>query len=141
MYCKYLLYIIANYFITMSKKIIITEKQEQQLLEHLICEQTFPIDTNKVLLVKNYLDKHFKKGTLAEFGENGLPVNTPVVGLLNNGEVVKNLTARQLYDILEDEFKGMYSNKIQLSKFIARVIKDWYANKISKDGLLSTTNC
>lgn len=125
----------------MGKKIIITEKQEQQLLEHLIVEQEFPIEPNKVLLVKSYLDSNFKRGKLAEFGENGLPVNTPVVGLINNGEVIKNLTARQLFDVLEDEFRGMFSNKIQRSKFLAKVIQDWYANKITKDGLLSVTHC
>lgn len=125
----------------MSKKIIITEAQEQKLLEYLIFETTYPIEPNKVLLVKNYLDKNFKKGNLAEFGANGLPVNTPVVGLLNNGQVVKNLNAKQLFDVLEDEFRGMFSDKIQRSKFLAQVIKDWYVNKISKEGLLSTTHC
>jgi hypothetical protein len=125
----------------MGKKIIITETQEQKLLEYLILETTYPIEPNKVLLVKDYLDKNFKKGNLAEFGANGLPVNTPVVGILNNGQVVKNLTAKQLFDILEDEFRGMFSDKIQRSKFLAQVIKDWYGNKISKEGLLSKTHC
>ena len=125
----------------MGKKIIITETQEQKLLEYLILEKNYPIEPSKVLLVKDYLDKNFKKGNLAEFGANGLPVNTPVVGLLNNGQVVKNLTAKQLFDVLEDEFRGMFSDKIQRSKFLAQVIKDWYANKISKEGLLSTTYC
>lgn len=123
------------------RKLIITEKQEQKLLEYLVMENRYPIEPNKVLIVKNYLDKNFKRGNISEFGDNGLPTNTPVVGLLNNGEVVKNLTARQLFDLLEDEFRGMFSNKIQRSKFLAQVIKDWYANKISKEGLLSTTHC
>lgn len=125
----------------MSKKIKITESQEQQLLEFLILEQRYPIDTNKVLLVKNYLDKNFKRGNINEFGSNGLPINTPVVGLLSNGEVVKNLNAHQLFDILEDEFRGLFSDKIQRSKFLVQVIKDWYAKKISKEGLLSTSYC
>ena len=125
----------------MGKKIIITESQEQKLLEYLIMEERFPIQPQKVLIVKAYLDKHFKKGTLNQFGDNGIPQNIPVVGMLSNGEVVKNLTAKQLFDVLEDEFRGMFSNKIQRSKFLAQVIKDWYANKISKDGLLSQTYC
>jgi hypothetical protein len=123
------------------KKIILTEKQEQQLLEFLILEKTYPINPNKVLIVKKYLDKNFKKGTLSEFGSNGLPTNTPVVGVLSNSKVVKNLTAEQLFDILEDEFRGMFSDKIERSKFLTQVIKDWYYNKITKDGLLSKTNC
>jgi hypothetical protein len=123
------------------KKIIITEKQEQTLLEHLITERTYPIEPNKVLLVKKYLDTNFKKGNIAQFGDNGMPINTPVVGMLNRGEVVKNLTASQLFDVLEDEFRGLFSDKIQRSKFLAQVIKDWYADKISKEGLLSKTHC
>ena len=125
----------------MGKKIIITEAQEQALCEYLIMEQTYPIDPNKVLLVKAYLDKHFNKGSLAQFGDNGMPQTIPVVGVLSGGNVVKNLTAQQLLDILENEFRGMFTDKIQKTKFLAQVIKDWYAGKITKDGLLSTTHC
>jgi hypothetical protein len=64
-----------------------------------------------------------------------------VAGMMSGGNVVKNLTARQLFDILENEFRGMFSDKIQRSKFLAQVIKDWYAGRISKEGLLSTTHC
>lgn len=125
----------------MGKKIIITEQQEQTLLEHLIMEKTYPIDPNKVLLVKAYLDKNFKKGKLAQFGDDGMPEGLSVAGMMSGGNVVKNLTARQLFDILENEFRGMFSDKIQRSKFLAQVIKDWYAGRISKEGLLSTTHC
>lgn len=125
----------------MGKKIIITEQQEQTLLEHLIMEKTYPIDPNKVLLVKAYLDKNFKKGKLAQFGDDGLPEGLSVAGMMSGGNVVKNLTARQLFDVLENEFRGMFSDKIQRSKFLAQVIKDWYAGRISKEGLLSTTHC
>lgn len=126
----------------MGKKIIITEQQEQMLLEHLIMEKTYPIDVNKVLLVKNFLDKHFKRGSLAQFGADGMPENTPVVGVVSgDGKIVKNLTARQLFDVLEDAFKGMFSDKIQRAKFLSQVIKDWYYGRITKEGLLSTTNC
>lgn len=74
-------------------------------------------------------------------GSNGMPINEPVVGLIAGNEVVKNLTARQLLDVLMDEFRGMFSDKIQRSKFLAQIIKDWYAGKITKEGLLSTTHC
>lgn len=125
----------------MGKKIIITEQQEQALLEHFIMERTYPIDPNKVLLVKAYLDKNFKKGKLAQFGDDGMPEGLSVAGMMSGGNVVKNLTARQLFDVLENEFRGMFSDKIQRSKFLAQVIKDWYAGRISKEGLLSTTHC
>ena len=71
----------------MGKKIIITEKQEQTLLEHLIMEQTFVIEPNKVLLVKAYLDKNFHKGKLAQFGANGMPEEIPVVGYRQDNQL------------------------------------------------------
>lgn len=125
----------------MRRKIIITEQQEQTLLEHLIMEKTYPIDPNKVLVVKGYLDKNFKKGEISQFGSSGMPEGMSVVGIISGGNVVKNLTAKQLFDVLEDEFRGMFSDKVQRSKFLAQVIKDWYAGRISKEGLLSTTHC
>lgn len=120
------------------KKIIITEQQEEKLLEYFILEKRYPVEPSKVLIVKEYLDKNFKKGKLAEF-KNGKPTNTPVVGRLHNGEVVKNLNSRQLLDELYDEFIGMFSDRIQCLKFLSKVIKDWYNNGISKEGLLSNT--
>ncbi len=121
------------------KIIKLNENQEKELLEFLVLENRYPVDTEKVLIIKNFLDKNFKRGNITEFGENGLPSNKPVVGMLSNGQIVKNLTARQLFDVLENEFRGMFSDKIQRSKFIAQVIKDWYYKKITKEGLLSTT--
>ena len=123
------------------KKIIITEEQEPNLINYLVVQKTYPVNSNNVLLVKDYLDKNFKRGSLSEFGSNGMPTNTPVVGVLSGGEVVKNLVAQQLLDILEDEFRGMFSDKIERSKFLSQVMIDWYYNKISKDGLLSVTHC
>jgi hypothetical protein len=121
------------------KIIKLNENQEKELLEFLVLENRYPVDTEKVLIIKNFLDKNFKRGNITEFGENGLPNNKPVVGMLSNGQIVKNLTASQLFDVLENEFRGMFSDKIQRSKFIAQVIKDWYYKKITKEGLLSTT--
>lgn len=125
----------------MRKKIRITEKQEQILLEHLIMEKTYPVDTNKVRVVNDYLDKHFERVAIDEIGADGMPVQTKAVGLLSGGKTVKYLNARQLFDLLEDEFRGMFSDKIQRAKFLVQVIKDWYKKEISKEGLLSTTHC
>ena len=45
-----------------------------------------------------------------------MPTNTPVVGVLSNSKVVKNLTAGQLFDILEDEFRGCLELAIYMLK-------------------------
>ena len=126
----------------MGKKIYITEKQEQMLMEHLVMERRFSINPTQVLLVKEFLDKNFQPCKLNEFGDNGAPVATPIVQMKGpDGSPVKGLTARQLYDYLEPQFANMFSDKIQMSKFLVQVIKDWYYGRISKEGLLSTTHC
>ena len=126
----------------MRKKIYITEKQEQMLMEHLIMERRFSINPTQVLLVKEFLDKNFQPCKLNEFGANGAPVATPIVQMKGpDGSPVKGLTARQLYDYLEPQFANMFSDKIQMSKFLVQVIKVWYYGRISKEGLLSTTHC
>lgn len=124
----------------MGKKIFLTEKQEQQLLEYLIIEQRFTINPDDVLMVKEFLDANFKKGKLEEF-KDGVPGCTPIVGRLLNGKVVQNLNARQLLDVLEDKYRNLYSNNVQRSKFLSKVLQDWYKGEISKEGLLSTTYC
>ena len=123
------------------KKIIINESQEQMLLEHLICEKRYPIEPEKVLHVKNFLDKNFERGNLGKFGDNGFPLNEPIVGMKFNGKVVKNVTGEQLLDILNDEYRALYNDKIRNEKFLATVMRDWYYKKISKEGLLSVTHC
>ena len=51
-------------------KLIINEKQEQLLIGMLLNEEkTFPVEPEKVLVVKKYLDKNFIKGKRAECAE------------------------------------------------------------------------
>lgn len=125
----------------MSKKIILTESQEHLLVEHLICEKRYPVETDKVLHVKNFLDKNFERGKISKIGENGFPLDEPIVGVKYNNKVVQNKTGNQLLDILKDEYRGLYEDKIRLEKFLARVMIDWYYKRITKEGLLSVTHC
>lgn len=126
----------------MGKKIYITEEQEQMLVGHLVMETRFPINPTQVLIVKEFLDKNFQPCKLNEFGANGVPIATPIVQIKGpDGQPVKGLTARQLYDYLEPQFANMFSDKIHMSKFLVQVIKDWYYNRITKEGLLSVTHC
>lgn len=124
----------------MSKKIILTEAQEKEFIRFMITEKTYPVEPTKVLRVKEFLDKNFKRGSLTGLGNNGFPKNTPVVGMISNKEVVKNLTAEQLLYLLEDEFRGMFDDKEKLKRFLKQVMKHWYYKNISKEGLLTITN-
>lgn len=123
----------------MGKKIIITEEQEKIIMANMLYENSlYSVEPDKVLLIKKYLDKNFKRGTINDVDSNGNPSIMPIVAMIGtNGDVIKNMSMEQLYDLLIDQFKDIYSNKIKQSKFIAQIIKDWYSKKITNDGLLS----
>lgn len=120
-------------------KIIINEEQEKILISRFLNEaKYYTVDTDKVLVVKKFLDKNFKRASMTQFDNNGDLVDKPIVGLLDNsGNVVKNMTDKQLFDLLQDKFSNIYANNIQRDKFIAQIIKDWYYNSIKDNGLLS----
>ena len=126
----------------MSKKIYITEEQEQMLVKHLVMEKRYPINPNHVLYVKDILDKNFIKCNLNQMSPEGKPVSTPIVQLKGpDGNPVRACDASYVQDFLEPECANMFADRIQLSKFLRQVIIDWYAGTISKEGLLSVTHC
>ena len=126
----------------MVKKIYITEEQEQMLVEHLVMERRYPINPAHVLYVQDILDKNFIRCGLNQRSSNGIPVSTPIVQLKGpDGKPVKNCNARDVMDFLEPKCANMFSDRIQLPKFLRQVIIDWYDNKISKEGLLTVTHC
>ena len=130
-------------FNAMSKKIIITERQERLFLKSMLKEQTFPTDPTKVLLVKDLLDSNFAKGTLSKgLDKNGLPLLVPVVYYKVNGtpDEKSPLDARGVFDRLELKFQHMFADPKQRTQFLKAVIKDWYKGGISREGLLSKTN-
>lgn len=121
------------------KRLIINESQEKLLISEFIFEnKIYSVDTDKVLVLKKFLDNNFKRASMSQINNSGMPVNTPIVGMMDNrGNIIKNMSDRQLFDLMQDKFKNIYDNNIQRDKFIAQVIKDWYYNKIDNNGLLS----
>ena len=122
---------------TFKKRIFVTESQFKSLT-NLLKEERFYIDTQKVLIVKKYLDKNFSRGSMDSIGADGYPKKTNVIGMKDNkGEVFKNMTFEQMLDLLEDKFHTIYIDRTKRSKFLNQVLKDWYNKKISNEGLLS----
>ena len=98
----------------------------------------FSVDPQKVLVVKNFLDKNFKRAVIARMDNNGYPKSTPIVGMIGtDGAVVKNMSDSQLYNLLVDKFKNIYSDKEKRNAFLKQVLIDWYGKRISNQGLLS----
>jgi hypothetical protein len=101
-------------------------------------QNVYFIDTNKVNVIKKFLDSNFVRASINVISNDGLPVNKPVIGLKDNsGKVVKNLTPQQLFYLIQDKFKNIYNNKDKRNKLLKQIVIDWYNNKISKEGLLS----
>lgn len=131
------------------KKVIITEEQEKKLANKLNEEilqmpvdkkmnKPYCINPDKVLLVKNFLDKNFQRGNMEDIGDNGLPRKTRIAAMMSSGgEVLRNLLDSELQDLLIDKYKNMFLDTVERELFMKQVVDDWFNNKISPIGLLS----
>lgn len=118
------------------KKIIINEKAEQKLISLMVNEGFNYSD--KVLLVKQFLDDNFARADSVEIGDNGHPKTNQVVAWLDKyKQLIKNITDKQLFYVVQDKFKNLFSSKSERDEFLKQVIKDWYYHKITKNGSLS----
>jgi hypothetical protein len=133
----------------MAKKIIVTEQQLTKIFEEIAGSEIikdketvpvrYPIDPNKVLLVKKCLDDYFKPGLLngADLA-SGLPGQQQIICMFaQNGEKISDMSFEDVEDRLIENFKNMFLNPDERKRFIKQVIRDWYDGRISPYGLLS----
>lgn len=134
------------------KKIIITEEQENKIKDMLNNgnksivkistpnkgNKTYVINTDKVLLIKRFLDSNFKMGKLENIGSDGLKKDTRIFSIMSStGESLKNLYEEDVCDLLIEKFKKMFLDKKERELFMKQVLKDWINNKIGVHGTLS----
>ena len=119
------------------KKIIINESTEKKLFESLINESLGY--SNKVTIIKNYLDNNFIKADIEQLNKEGDLEKTKLVIMLDSQKqpTEHRLTLEQLYYKLQYKFKNILSDKKERNIFIWNTINDWYNNKISKYNNLS----
>jgi hypothetical protein len=125
--------------------IIITESQEAMIMNALL--QDNPIEaeskdtpaedmSDKILSVKKYLDKYFKKGDIDQI-KDGKPSKLEVVIMVSdNGKFLKTLTDKQLFDQVQADFKNILPEKDR-DAFLKDVVIKWYNNKIKNSGTFS----
>ncbi len=119
------------------RRIIIKENDECKIISDLISEAFYP-NADKVLFIKKYLDKNFQRQSLDDIDSNGYPCISPsVIMMSSNGQPLKTMQPSEFLMFLDDKFHKMISDEGDRKKFLKQVIKDWYYNKISKNGLLS----
>jgi hypothetical protein len=95
---------------------------------------------DKAVLIKNFLDANFMRATFTKNGDDGLKKNIGIFVQLDSNKLPTDtqLTADSVFDIVQNKFNKIISDKTERNRFIIRVIKDWYNNeKGLKDGTLS----
>ena len=125
----------------MSRIIRITEEQERKLIGSILNEsQVYPVEPGKVLIVKKFLDKHFVRSKYTHSDASGDVVNQTVVMPKDPSGKPFGKTPISLKNVflrLEEEYKDMFTDKVQRTKFLQQVIKDWLNDRISSQGMLS----
>ena len=92
--------------------------------------------SDKVELVKKYLDNNFMRATFEKDGDNiGI-----FVKLSNHLPTEKSYWKQDVLDILDREFNNLVTDKKERDGFLSQLLDDWYNNKISKYGSLSAYN-
>ena len=111
--------------------------KEEEIIKTILLE-TFCPSSEKVVAVKEYLDKNFKKSEIDDFDENGYPIKVKCAYMINNnGQPIKTVLPKELLMILDDKFSKIISDKADKRKFLKQIIIDWFDNAISKEGILS----
>lgn len=122
------------------RHILINENKENEIISELISEAFYP-NADKVLFIKNYIDKNFQRQNLDDIDTNGYPCISPSVVMMScSGQPLKTMQPKEFLLFLDDKFHGMIADESDRKKFLKQVIKDWYNNKISKNGLLSVNH-
>ena len=113
-------------------EVLITERQEQILINHCLQEQ---IDySEKRLLLKKFLDDNFQKGSIDVMNDNGEPSKTEVVILLTQDKKpVKTMNDEQLFYYLQSKFRDILPEE-ERDEFLKDTIKKWFYDKITKAG-------
>lgn len=109
----------------------------EDIVGDILQESFFPI-ADKVLMVKNFLDKGFIRQLQDDIDANGYPKKKCVVILKStDNQPLKTMAMRELLLMLDDKFNSMVKDEKDRRKFLKQIIIDWFSNKISKQGLLS----
>lgn len=120
----------------MRKNILINEETEREIVGGILTESFSP-SAEKVLLVKDYIDKNFAKVEIDDIDENGYPTKDKMVNMLSGGQPLKTMTHGDFLLMLDDKFHSIITDDNDRKKFIKQIIKDWYTGKLAKNGVLS----
>ena len=118
-------------------RIKIEKDKEGRIIKNLLSE-TFCPAAEKVIAVKNYLDKNFKKTTVDDIDENGYPRKTKCALMMSGSkQALKTVFPKELLMILDDKFQKIITDNVDRKKFLKQIITDWFCGSITNNGILS----
>lgn len=109
---------------------------EEQLKKNILRESY----SDKAIMIKNFLDSNFMRATFTKTGDDGLKKNVGIFVQLDSNRLPTDtqLTAETVFDIVQNKFNNILTDKKERDRFIIQVMKDWYNNaKDLKNGTLS----
>lgn len=119
------------------KRIILNEHGEKLLKQEILKESY----SDKVELVKKFLDGNFMRGTFVTDAKDGTKKSIGIFIKLNNGMPTdSSCMYDDVFDMVQNKFVNIFGDKKERDGFLSQVIKDWYDKKISKYGSLSNYN-
>ena len=107
------------------KKVILSERAFDTVKRQIINESY----ADKIIMVKNFLDKNFTQGTLEDQKNNGTIGPLAVFVKLNNGLPTKNsVWIDDVVDQLESEenYHKLIANELERKGLFLQIAKDWY---------------
>lgn len=120
--------------------IILNERTESDVISKILSE-TFCPAYEKVMAIKDYLDRNFRKTTIDDVDENGYPSKTRCAVMVSDGgKPLRTMQPREIILMLDDKFQNIISDKNDRIKFLRQTLKDWLDGKISASGILSVNH-
>ena len=113
------------------KKIILSEKGEQILLQHLVEEVVYEGDKENLII--QWLNKAYKpcpqKTTPSQRVCNPQSYGQLVFELDDNKQITDNVkTLQQVLDILETKYKTILHDKDARNNLLSKTLNKWYTN-------------
>lgn len=117
-------------------KIVIDENTENKIINFFLSEAFIP-KTDLVLQIKKYIDDNFARQMIDDI-ENGYPKKVSTVVMLSSDkQPLKTLQMSEFLMLLDDKFHTIIKDDEDRKKFLKQIIKDWFNNTISKNGILT----
>ena len=117
------------------KRFILSEKGVKTLKGKML-EESY---SDKVDLVKKFLDGNFMRANFERKGDDGTIRNIGVFIQLNPNKLPTDysLGIGDVFDMVQDKFSNILSDRKERDEFLMQAIKDWYDKKITSSGNLS----